>query len=669
MERFIWKDCYIDYNDNVLIIGNSEIEKHIEFKDNCPIPKLIRNKKTGHQWCGNSKLDLKKLKLEGTDLQKKLCPILDFKSATRTVNINITDKNDIVKPHLKVEFKLAGESVNFYYTVEINSELPFITTTMYVEKLGDVKANSSYNFDDGDLIEALCFNVTHLKLESFEFFDKTDQNDQVVIKTNRTLYRRGNYSLNGNIFILNNYCQKEALMVVKNSPVQRSALNRRNPDLRIYGNSVLELLGTGIDFNNLPGGKVPYYSSTVGVALQDEIKPLYRRYFRETIKDNGTLFTLANTWGDRSQHMALCEEFIKAEINAAGKLGVDVLQIDDGWEKSAISDPNLYMTHVWEGYYDAAPDYWEVDKVKFPNGLEPIIEYARSKGVEIGLWFSPDSKNDFENWSKDVDTLYNFYKKYGIRHFKLDGIQVRSKKGEMNLCRMLEQLSLITNNDINFEMDVTAGDRFGYIYQQKYGILFVENRYTDWANYYPHNTLKNLWLLSEIIPPCRTQFEFLNNRRNQHLYGDDVLAPGKYSIDYLFASVMVSNPLVWMEMSHLDENDIEPLSRIISVFRQHAKSLYYADVHPIGQQPDGFSFTGFQAKINDKEGYLILLKEAADSDNFYYKLEGLNKTTLNLELLASNGKLECDPLIGEDGCLHVNFKGKRKYAFYKYSVL
>ena len=47
MESFTWKDCYTYYYDNVLVIGNSEIEKHIELRDNCPITKLVINKKQG----------------------------------------------------------------------------------------------------------------------------------------------------------------------------------------------------------------------------------------------------------------------------------------------------------------------------------------------------------------------------------------------------------------------------------------------------------------------------------------------------------------------------------------------------------------------------------------------------------------------------------------------
>jgi len=28
------------------------------------------------------------------------------------------------------------------------------------------------------------------------------------------------------------------------------------------------------------------------------------------------------------------------------------------------------------------------------------------------------------------------------------------------------------------------------------GVLVLENRYTDWVNYHPHWTLRNLWMLA-----------------------------------------------------------------------------------------------------------------------------------------------------------------------------
>lgn len=52
--------------------------------------------------------------------------------------------------------------------------------------------------------------------------------------------------------------------------------------------------------------------------------------------------------------------------------GIDLFQIDDGWQV--------------DGTF---PGYWEVDKNKFPNGLDAIIKKSNDAGITFGLWLSP----------------------------------------------------------------------------------------------------------------------------------------------------------------------------------------------------------------------------------------------------------------------------------------
>ena len=84
----------------------------------------------------------------------------------------------------------------------------------------------------------------------------------------------------------------------------------------------------------------------------------------------------------------------------------------------------------------------------------------------------------------------------------------------------------LTDNQVVFDVDATANSRGGYHYLNKYGNIFLENRYTDWGKYYPHWTLRNLWQLSAYVPPELLQVEFLNKWRNPGKYpAGDSLAP------------------------------------------------------------------------------------------------------------------------------------------------
>ena len=223
----------------------------------------------------------------------------------------------------------------------------------------------------------------------------------------------------------------------------------------------------------------------------------------------------------------------------------------------------------------------------------------------------------------DADVILNFYRQYGIRYFKLDGIMVANRVCEKNLVRMLTKVSKESDNGIVFNMDITDGKRFGYLMYRQFGDLFVENRYTDWGNYYPHNTLRNLWELSHFIPSERLQMEVLNNSRNKEKYSD-MLAPAEYDIDYLFASVMVSNPLLWMEMSELDEENCKKLTDIIDVYKKYRDD--FEQIIPILERPDGFSLTGFKI-LGKKQDYVLLIRESAENGNFNINVR---------EILATN---------------------------------
>ncbi len=39
-----YKDCYVNYKDKILIIGNKSVERTILFKDNLPINLSLLNK-------------------------------------------------------------------------------------------------------------------------------------------------------------------------------------------------------------------------------------------------------------------------------------------------------------------------------------------------------------------------------------------------------------------------------------------------------------------------------------------------------------------------------------------------------------------------------------------------------------------------------------------------
>ena len=74
------------------------------------------------------------------------------------------------------------------------------------------------------------------------------------------------------------------------------------------------------------------------------------------------------------------EEHQLALAKIAKDLGVEVFVIDDGWFKGRINDKG--------GLGD-----WTVDKNKFPNGLQPMIEKINALGLDFGIWIEPEMVN------------------------------------------------------------------------------------------------------------------------------------------------------------------------------------------------------------------------------------------------------------------------------------
>ncbi len=668
------KDCfaYYDKENSEIHIGNAGIEKTIKINGSFISTESITDRVNGKVWQGEKAL-------------WQRCPTLGADEIVTVSFESLECESPFgMAPHMKATLTLSGAAGEVTYEYTVFPEIPFIYTQIYVTGAGKLSLDAADSEDaactgiemqdrksaDGDIycsadtLDAIPLSGEHLEVESYKLYDKTDLNDSLVEYQKTPLYKRGICERTGNIFFINDYPCGDSLILIKHSPTESSALNRASADLITTGTSHTALLGCGIDFENMPSCRVPYYASAVGVSKTNDALDALWRYNTAFSKGDArdSLFIMSNTWGDRSQDLAVSEEFMLGELEHAKALGVNIVQIDDGWQAGITANSLRGTGGVWEGYYSNNSNFWQVNSSKFPHGLEPIIEKAKSYGIEIGLWFSPDSSNDFRNVEYDIETLLSIYKKYGIRYFKLDGVKIRSKLGEIRFIHLLEELTHRTDGDMRFNLDVTAEDRFGYLYKTQFGTLFVENRYTDFVNYFPHNTFKNLWSLARVIPARRLQMELLNKRRNTDKYKSIPFAPTEYGMDYIFAVVMPANPLVWMEMTNLDPEDARLLSSITDIYKRHAADIFSSRVIPIGECPNGMSFSGYCCRIDaEKAAELILFRESTDADTYTFKLP-VTSSDDSFELIYKSADVQIK-LSGDK--VTVKFTEQRSFAWIK----
>jgi len=665
-----YKDCYYSIEYGLLTIGNSLIERKIRIDKWGITPLSLMDKRSGKVWA--------------EDGAQMLIPNYFGKEGWHG-GTGYGDHEGLSDRHMAVELiwkRKKGEYIERVFEVYPGIAAVHMRVTVAgsgiwraeeaakAEYRGTETAYSAKagNLAPADAIDLMVLPKGHYNLREVRLIDKSDQNDTLVRESIRPVYNHGwgHEEAQGNLFIFEDRLDGNACMLVKEAPTTASMLGRGDCDLYIQKNRYVQLLGNGLNGQELDESGTYAYGSTMLVGKKEEIDEEWRKLYRAMWHGKEHVRVLSNTWGDRNQDKAVCHDFMMKEIARAHELGVQVVQIDDGWQLGQTANSALGVSHVWEGYYDANPDFWKVNPQKFPQGLKPLTEYAGSLGIEMGLWFSPDSSNDFANWQKDAKVLLDFYRELGIRRFKLDGVKIRTKKCERNYLKLLETLSRESGGRICVNQDITAEIRLGQIYCREFGNLFVENRYTDAGSYYPHNTLKNLWQLCRYVPAGKMQYECLNRARNHGKYPeDDPFAPKNYDMDYLFAVTMAASPLIWMEMSHLSAEDAEKLGGIISVYRQHQANMIRGDVQPIGNQPDGMSFTGFHVDLGYEGGYLILLREWTQDAAFRFDMPQWKGENVRLEVLKTNA--ERIRIEAEGGGVRFEADRARTYAFIRYT--
>ncbi len=669
------QDCYWQIENDLLSLGNSLIERTFKVDKAGMTPLCVWDKQANKRWMR----------------PEQECLLIPSSAPIRQVRITgcMEDHAGLSEPHLAVHVCWVQEDGGSLERIfEVYPHIPMVTmrallrskdTLRLNDEAGEAACSGVETAYAGrradavslpDAVDVVMLPRGHYQMKEVLLLDVSDRNDTLVREHAQPLYVSGwgRDEAEGTLFFIEDRLDGQGLLLVKESPTVSSMLGRKENDLIVTGNRALQLVGSGLDGQAIDMKGVWAYGSTVGVGKASELAGAWRALYRAIWRPRDQVRVLSNTWGDRNQDKALCHDFILREIDMASRLGVQVVQLDDGWQQGVTANSALKKGGVWEGYYAQDPDFWQPNQKKFPHGLAPLVEYAQARGIELGLWFSPDSSGEFANWERDAAVLTGFYRTLGIRRFKLDGVKIRSKIGERNYLFLLDALNQASGGQICVNQDITAEVRLGQLYFREYGNLFVENRYTDFGSYYPHNTLKNLWQLSRYVPAGRMQFECLNPGRNIDKYPpNDPFAPRSYTMDYLFAVTMVASPLIWMEMSHLSEADAACLQRIISLYLPHQENLHRGDTRPIGEMPDGQSFTGFHTSLCEEGGYLTLFREVTRSCEAEYALPELAGRGIVCRVVASNLPKEGYSLQWHpSGALRVRMEQPRAYLLARY---
>ena len=656
--------------DDTLVIGNDFIERKFLWNKGNLITYSLTDKSAGHSW-------INKIKSPDFRISKDVDNITNSTYSSREV------KESVIHPsYLETEVSFTIGALHIRRIYRIYKDSPAIACDTYLKgstdvildgKVANLADNKNIEFTADMKTKQVTAVLDQIKLDGYhwqtklvEFYDVTDWNNNLVFETNIIPYRKNTYK--GNLLFAHNKENDNGFFFLKEAPSSSVQLAYNGYDFTTeFGHFVVTGLGmTEKDIKDDEWRKT--YSCVIGVYCGNELNQLtalrsYQKNLRKLLAQRDEM-VMMNTWGDRSQDSKVNEKFSLIEVERAAKLGITHFQIDDGWQigkspNSAVAKGSF--KNIWDN-----PDYWKPDPQKYPNGLHPIVKRGKELGIEICLWFNPSVQHDYADWKKDAQAMIDLYNEYGIRTFKIDGLAIPTKESEINLRKLFDKVLEKTNNNVIFNLDATAGRRAGYHMFTEYGNIFLENRYTDWQNYYPYWTLRNLWQLSKYVPAEKLQIEFLNKWRNNDKYGKDIFAPANYSFEYLFATTMAGQPLAWFEGSGLPEEALS-INKAITAYRTVQHDFHSGTILPIGDEPSGKSWTGFQS-INGDKGYLIFFRE-----------NNPNSTGIVETWLPENMKVKCTPILGSGkaieqltgmkGTLKIELPDINNYAMYKYEIL
>jgi alpha-galactosidase len=485
--------------------------------------------------------------------------------------------------------------------------------------------------------ETLVFAPQHLRVTQVALMDQTDNHNELVWEREWLLMpNEAKFDVQGCVLVAENALDGSGLVFLKLAPLPHARQDKNAADFSVIPGART----VAASFTGYPVAVLGYRGGRAGRvrALHD-----LQRCLRAYRPGRDGLF-LSNTWGDRSRDARINEAFLLKEVEAGAALGVDVVQIDDGWQKGRSA--NSVAAHgkgVWNGYWAADPAFWDPDPARFPNGLATVVKAARDRGMNFGLWFGPDSSQDAANWQRDADHLLGFHRALGVNYFKIDSMKTHNAESLRRQRAMFDRMLEGSGGAMTFDLDVTAEIRPGYFGLPDIGPLFVENRYTDFHRYWPHQTLRNLWMLSQVVDPLRLRMEVLNTVRNADKYKGDPLAPALYRPDTLFAVAMVASPLGWFEVSNLPTEYVAQMKPLVATWKAERARMHGGAIVPVGAAPDGVAWTGFVSAGEDgKGGYALLFRELNEQAEFALDLGGLVPGAARADVIGGRGTARLD---------------------------
>jgi hypothetical protein len=123
--------------------------------------------------------------------------------------------------------------------------------------------------------------------------------------------------------------------------------------------------------------------------------------------------------------------------------------------------------------------------------------------------------------------------------------------------------------------------------------------------------LRDLWQVARYLDLHRFQCTIQNVDRVDPAWSD----AGAHSHRYAVAIALMGIPLFFQETKLYNDAARAEIRPLLAVYKAHREAIYRGMVHPIGDQPDNASWTGFQCHLaHENRGYLTVFRERCNQE-------------------------------------------------------
>jgi len=584
--------------DDKLIISTGRVERIYQLTSFGLVTTGFKNILTETEWINSN--------------EKSLCDWAidsDFKGKLISLNAQVSDDEKFTDMHLCVEaeFEYPQKHLMIKYIVWAYPDADGLRTQLQLKALPGFDSNKE-TFSS-DITETLSLRKKTPNITAFGYMQgiKTNMNLNILTEKNLTLDDKVVDWANG----LSISDSNEGIILIKES--NKSTSLKKEGDVAtgkfLLNDNKVIITGAGMYPKNLQTDQ--YLSCWANWVIlysgnADEANMALKKFDRKRfpVHPDRDIFMMANTWGTgdlgTESRYAAREENVLKELESVADLGIDILQIDDGWQ-SKVWHPAKHSSEF--KFQDVIGDY-DI----YPSGWDKVKQRAEELKVKLGLWAASSIPLEQLKWNFDNGKF---------RAFKLDFANLNSIEKRDGLMEKARELIKYSDYKTCVNWDVTEIlPRAGYFYGREYGNIYLENRKVTTSRaavqYIPYKVLKDAWLLSKYVNLNKFQVSVLNIDMTK----DTTITDAKiYNHPYAVGIALMSSPIFFQETQYYSQKAREQIKPILSVYKKHREAMYSGYVFPIGNEPDNKSWTGFQNyNPETNSGYLTIFRELHNND-------------------------------------------------------